>query len=268
MFRRAAIFASLLLLVILLPLSAAKIKLYLKDGGDLVVTEYKIDGERVRYYSAERDAWEEIPLELLDLDRTRQEQEKNEAWRAEREQELKVERQAERKARTELHNVPLEDGVYHLDGDKITPVQQAVVDINGSKKRTLLKVLAPIPAVTDKSTIDLEGEKAPFVVSNPRPMFYLRLEKTSRVGLLRMQAKKDGRRAQVIQKGPGGEMFEEQEDIEVFRQQLAPGVYKVWPVNPLSAGEYAVYEYSPGEGDLRIWDFGFKGGEENAPGPR
>jgi hypothetical protein len=83
-----------------------------------------------------------------------------------------------------------------------------------------------------------------------------------------MQPKKDGRRAQVIQKGPGGEIFEEQEEIEVFRQQLAPGVYKIWPVNPLSAGEYAVFEYSPGEGDIRIWDFGFKGGAENAPGPR
>ncbi len=269
MVRRTAIFASLLLLVALLPLSAAKIKLYLKGGGDLIVTEYKVDGERVRYYSAERGAWEEVPLELVDLDRTRQEQEKDAAWRAGRDQETEIERQAERRARTELHRVPLDDGVYYLDGEKIMPVQQAVVDINGSKKRTLLQVIAPIPAVAAKSTVDLEGEKASFVVGNPRPMFYLRLEKISRLGLLRMQAKKDGRRAQVLQKAPGsGEMFEEQEEVEVFRQQLAPSVYKVWPVEPLPAGEYAVYEYSPGESDIRIWDFSFKGGAQNAPGSR
>lgn len=269
MFRRTAIFASLLLLVTILPLSAAKIKLYLKGGGDLIVTEYKIDGERVRYYSAERGAWEEVPLEMVDLDRTRQEQEKDAAWRAERDKETQIERQAERRARTELHSVPLDDGVYYLDGNKISPVQQAVVDINGSRKRTLLQVIAPIPAVAGKSTVDLEGEKASLVVSNPRPMFYLRLEKISRVGLLRMQAKKEGRRAQVIQKAPGsGELFEEQEEIEVFRQQLAPSVYKIWPVDPLPAGEYAVFEYSPGESDIRIWDFGFKGSAPDAPGSR
>ena len=42
------------------------------------------------------------------------------------------------------------------------------------------------------------------------------------------------------------EQFEAQEEIEIFRQQLAPLVYKVWPVEPLAAGEYAIVDFTPG----------------------
>jgi len=88
------------------------------------------------------------------------------------------------------------------------------------------------------------------------------------MGILRMGDKKNGRRAQVIEKLKAtGESFEEQDDVELFRQQLAPSVYKVWPVEPLAPGEYAVYEYTPGEADIRIWDFSYGGGE-GAPAPQ
>jgi hypothetical protein len=263
MFQRIAILA----LLLLLPLSAARIKLYMKGGGDLIVTEYRIEEDRVHYYSTERSQWEVIPLELIDLERTREEEQKAAAWREEREAENRAIRQEERRARTELHNVPLEDGVYFLDGDKVTPVQQSDVVLDGSKKRTFLQVIAPIPVLPGKTTVDLEGEKSKFVVVDPRPMFYVRLEKISRMGVLRMRDKKDGRRAQVIETlKVTGESFEEQDDVELFRQQLAPSVYKVWPVEPLAPGEYAVYDYTPGEANIRIWDFSYRGGAA-APAP-
>jgi hypothetical protein len=107
-----------------------------------------------------------------------------------------------------------------------------------------------------KQTVEIEGEHSGFVVANSRPMFYMRFETTNRLGILRLKEKKKARLVQVIQSVPQSkETFEEQEEIEVFRQQFAPGVYKIWPVDPIPAGEYAVFEYTPGEGNIRIWDF-------------
>ena len=50
--------------------SAANLKLYLKDGGFQLVREYKVEGDRIKYYSVERSDWEEIPVDLVDLKRT------------------------------------------------------------------------------------------------------------------------------------------------------------------------------------------------------
>src|SRR5215470_2690895 len=45
-------------------------KLMLKDGNFQLVREYQRKGERVRYFSLERGAWEEIPAAMVDWDAT------------------------------------------------------------------------------------------------------------------------------------------------------------------------------------------------------
>ena len=57
------------------------------------------------------------------------------------------------------------------------------------------------------------------------------------------------------------ENIQEQKQVETFQQELAPGLYKVWPEKPLTPGEYAVIEYTEGEVALLIWDFAYRPGE-------
>ena len=258
----------LLSLALLLPLWGQKVKLYLQDGGNLMVKEYEVVEDRVRYYSLERSQWEEIPLELVDLDRTRREVESQTARRREREQEDRVERAARRKARTELHRVPLEDGVYYSDGGKVVPIEQAEIKIDASKKRVLLQVLTPVPLLS-KSTVEVEGTQAKLLVGNAQPMFYVRLEKITRLAIVRLKDKKKSRLVQKIQKmAQVTELMVKQEELEVFRQQLAPQVYKIWPTEPIPPGNYAVVEHDPGGENVRVWDFTYRNDVSSATAKR
>ena len=54
------------------------------------------------------------------------------------------------------------------------------------------------------------------------------------------------------------EVVEEQDEVEVFRKQVDDGVFRVWPVKPLEAGEYAVIEYTEGKVNIQVWDFAYR----------
>ena len=244
----------LLSLALLLPLWGQKVKLYLQDGGNLMVKEYEVVEDRVRYYSLERSQWEGIPLELVDLDRTRREVESQTARRREREQEDRIERAARRKARTELHRVPLEDGVYYSDGGKVVPVEQAELKIETSKKRVLLQVLTPVPLLS-KSTVEVEGTQAKLIVGDAQPMFYVRLEKITRLAIVRLKDKKKSRLVQEIQKmRQDTELLVKQEELESFDSNW-PHRFTSSGHGTIPPGNYAVVEHDPGGENVRVWGF-------------
>src|SRR6476661_5402841 len=95
---------------------AANIKLYLKDGTFQLAREYKVDGDRVRYYSAERSEWEDIPLALIDLKRTEGEVAERKKAIEEEAKILSEEDKAERALQDEILKIPQNPGVYYIDG--------------------------------------------------------------------------------------------------------------------------------------------------------
>ena len=237
----------------------AHFRLYLTDGSYHIVREYHVEGDRVRYYSVERSEWEEIPLRLVDLKRT-------EAERAQREEALRKQAEAmteeeryEREQRRLIERIPQQPGVYWLTGDQIQPLPQAECKVATSKGRSVLKILTPIPIVAGKANVELEGEQAKTLIATDRPEFVIRLSALERFGIVRLWTQK---RTRIVQKWNiipvTNEIIEEQQDVEVFRQQLDDDLYKIWPMEPLKPGEYAVIQYTQGKGNVQVWDFSYR----------
>ncbi|HUQ92236.1 MAG TPA: hypothetical protein VM120_11195 [Bryobacteraceae bacterium] len=249
------------LLLFLLPalLLAANVKLYLKDGEYHLVTEYKVENGRVRFYSVERSDWEEIPVELADLKRTQKEIADRAAAGKEQAKLINEEEKAERELRREVARVPEGNGVYFVDGGSMRPLKLGETTINTNKRRQVWQVLSPIPMITGKATLELDGLSSAFVVSHNLPEFYFRLTTDERFGMVKLSTLKTNRVVEKITIIPvSKEMVEERDTVEVFRRQAGDGLYKVWPVQPLEPGEYALIQFTEGKVNPQVWDFSYK----------
>ena len=241
---------------------AAATRLYLKDGSYQLVREYQVQNDRVRYYSTERGDWEEIPTELVDLKRTKDEATSREEAQKEEAAVIAAEDKAERAIADEIARVPMENGVYAVAGNKLITIPLAETKIVGNRKRTILKALSPIPIVSGKGTLEMDGLHSKNVVDSDKPEFYIRLNRAERFGIIRMSEHNGNRVVEELNIIPvTKEIIEKQDEVEVFRRQVGDGLYKIWPMKPLEPGEYAVMEFTPAgdSGSLAIqtWDFSF-----------
>jgi hypothetical protein len=250
----------ILVFVCALAALAANIKLYLKDGGYQLVREYEVKEDRVRYYSVERSDWEEIPLELVDLNRTKSEVQEREQKQSEEAKALADEDKAEREARREVERVPLDTGVYWVSAEgAVKALPQAESKVVSNKRRSVLKVMAPIPIVSGKANVELDGEQSNNIVASDRPEFYFRLAAVERFGIAKLTRQKGTRLIAKLTIIPvTKEIVEEIDQVEVFRRQVDDGLYKIWPTKPLEPGEYMVYEYTEGKANFQVWDFSYR----------
>jgi hypothetical protein len=236
----------------------ANVKLYMKDGSSHLVREYEKQADRVRYYSVERGDWEEVPLELVDLKRTEAEVQKHETALKEDAAAQDAEDKALRAQRREVEQIPMETGVFWVQDDKVKVLKQAEMKIVNNRRRSVLKAMSPIPIVAGKSTVELDGLKSAMPIQNDRPEFYIRLNAEERFGIVRLKPGKQTRLVQTWNIIPvTKELMEESDTVEIFRRQIAEGLYKIWPIKPLEPGEYAVVEYTEGKGNIQVWDFSF-----------
>jgi hypothetical protein len=166
-------------------------RLILKDGSYQVVREYKVTGDRVRYFSVERSEWEELPENLVDWDATRKWErvntpayDQNESSPAMKEAE-DIDKQ-ENAAREEVKartpevsaglNLPDQDGVFALDTFHGTPelVELTETDINIDQKgRHGLGILNPTAG--RNANLELDGRHSRIHLHVNDPAIYLSL---------------------------------------------------------------------------------------------
>ncbi len=234
----------------------ATIKLYLKDGSFQLIREYQVQQDRVRFYSIDRDEWEEVPRDLIDLDKTVAEAKAHEEDIKKTAAANAAEEKAERDAANEIAKVPQELGVYLIEDDKLTPIKSAESKIVTDKKRTVLRVMSPLPLVSGKATVELDGPHATVGTANREPQFYIRLSEEERFGLIRMGEHKGNRVVEKLTIVPvSKENIEEPDLVDTFRQQVGDLFFKIWPEKPLAPGEYALIEYTEGKVNMQVWDF-------------
>jgi len=249
---------------------AANVRLYLKDGTHQIVREFQVQEDRVHYYSVERSDWEDIPLDLVDLKRTEAEIAAKKAAAEEEVKAVEAEEKVVQEQKREIFKIPQDPGVYQLiDGKELRIMQLAESKLRNNKRRSVLKVLSPIPVVTGKATLEVDNPHANYFVETNTPEFYIQLSEDEQFGIIRLTPKENYRIAEKITVIPvTKEIVEEPEEVEIFRTQAAPnGLYKIWPQKPLEPGEYAVVEGTPGKLNMQIWDFAWVPGAKYVPVP-
>ncbi len=146
-------------------------------------------------------------------------------------------------------------------------VPPAEYQIITDKKRRALQMVSPVPLIPGKASVIVKGEHAKFSVDDNRPSFYMRLAKEERFGIVRLTPKKNLRIVENISIIPvAKQALEERKQMETFEQQLASGLYRIWPEKPLTPGEYALVEFSDKEDaddvELLVWDFAYQSRRE------
>jgi hypothetical protein len=250
---------AMFLLILAASAFAGNFRLYLKDGTYQLVSEYKVVKDRVSYLSAEREEWEELPLELVDLDRTKKEA-------AQHEEDLKADAKAqaeedaaERHAVRQVEQIPSDPGVYYIHNDKLEVVKVAESKLVNNKKRQALKILSPIPMVSGKMTLEIDGDSSSKEIADPRPEFFFRLSTFERFGIIRLTPTKKGSRVvENINVIPvTKQIVQDMKEIQTFKKQEGDNVYKIWAEKDMDPGEYALVEFTEGEETVntQVWDF-------------
>lgn len=252
-----------LLLLLAATVLAANFKLYLKDGTFHVVREYKVEGDRVRFYSVERSEWEEIPVDLLDLKRTESENSAHAAKLAEEAKIISEEDKARQEQEKEIMKIPQDPGAYMVENNQLRIFKVAESKVHTNKSRSVLKVLSPIPLISGKATVELDNAHSINVVKDSRPEIYFQLSADERFGIIKLTPKGEVRIADRLDIVPvTKEVIDGIDEIPIFRKQLTKDLlYKIWPEQPMDNGEYAVVQFTPGKTNMQIWDFAIKAGK-------
>ncbi len=272
-------------------------RLILKDGSYQLITKYEVEGNRVRYLSAERNEWEEVPNDLVDWKATEAFEKDRAAGKpapeaVELDKELAAERAAE-EANSPLValglHLPDDGGVQLLDTfqgqPQLVELDQNGGEVNKNTKGNILRA-AINPIASSKRTIELPGQHAKNQSHAALPSIYVNIESGGaapdmgsghlkddrpaepelpwdRFKIVRMQAKGDKRIVGDVKTAIYGKSKQEGNFVDTNSQQLTGGWVKVTPKTPLDPGEYALVEELGKEGiNLYVWDFGVN---PNAP---
>jgi len=283
-------------LILLLVLTATLVvadgvtHLILKDGSYQAITKYEIQGDRVHYFSAERNHWEDVPKEMVDWDATKKYEQthgKSDAAAAEKKEE--AEEAADRidpkdaKNPVVAPNLRLPDGggVFALDQyngkpDLVRLTQSTSESDQHTGAYILLKSVDPMAA--QRTTIELPGPHAKLQLHTTHPVLYLNVDTDSDsdsatnrkydqerpssdaylFDIVKLGENRKSRRLATTYTRGGEDETDVAKPVPTIGQ-LTPG--NIWvqvdPKQDLAPGEYAIVLAL---GDERInsyvWDFG------------
>ena len=257
-------------------------RLILKDGSYQPASKWEIHGDRVRYYSAERFEWEEVPKSLVDWPATEKWEKERVAGRlSEETKEISAELEAERKAAEAKTptvapgvKLPSQGGVYLLDEFQGQPLLVELVQSGGEVKKEMGKNVlraAINPLASMKQSIELAGTRARVQSHETRPVIYVNLDSDSdpttgvkppdaahRFRLVRLQRKKDSRVIGNLKIATmTGKVSQQETFIETVAEPFSGDWVKVTPARDLQPGEYALAEMlDEKQLNLYVWDFG------------
>jgi hypothetical protein len=246
-------------------------KLFLKDGTFQLVRDYKVEGDRIRYYNIDSSQWEEMPASLVDWDKTKQ----VEADQAKRDAALvnKVRTQEEARIVKPLDIdasleaapgvfLPPGEGVFAFDGKAVLQMAPAEPNFKTDKKRQIEKVLSPIPIVPSRHSVLIQGVRAKVRLKAGQPEFYMRTTQEGDLDLALVTAKVHGATRQIANVDQIFKMQQaSMQALLLQRWDVAKGVYRFTLGQTLNSGEYALVEVVPGKTDadqlsIYVWDFG------------
>ncbi len=182
----AALFALCAFIPLQAPAQELSKRLILKDGSYQLVIQYEVKGDRVRYMSAERNEWEELPAELVDWPATEKyEKERSTSAIPEAaalDKESDAEREAEASHLPEVApglRLPEDSGVYLLDNyqgePQLVEMGQMEGDVDRKTRANILRgALAPLASA--KQSVELEGEHATIHCHVAVPSIYINIE--------------------------------------------------------------------------------------------
>lgn len=269
-------------------------RLILKDGSYQSITKYEIQGERVRYYSAERGEWEEVPKALIDWDATDKFEQGRELGKpgpeaVELDKELEAERKAEEARSPQVApglRLPYEGGIFLLDTYQNQPqlaeLQQSGTDLDKNTKANILRsTINPLGGA--RQTIELPGTHAKIQAHTTVPSLYINIDndqsgpnqsatatvqasgepvppkpnQNDHFKIIRIEVKGGKRVAGAVKIAVTGKMKTDERYVASTVTTMTGGWVKLTPTEPLAAGEYAVAEMLGKEGmNLYVWDFG------------
>lgn len=261
-------------------------KLMLKDGNFQLVRSYERHGERVKYFSVERNDWEEIPAAIVDWDATEKVRVSDEKAEAALVKRVQAQEQAQKVVSVvdvdaslpvgEGVFLPSGEGMFVVEGKSITHLEQVGAQTRRDKKRALEQVISPVPIIPSKHNVELAGAKAKIRVNTAAgpPEFYLRevapdpdnpttVWQSSRQGvngpeveLVRATVKGNVRRLKALRSLLGQQISAESTTVGIQRWEIAKDVYRFTVSEPLPPGEYALAEILPDGMNVFVWDFG------------
>jgi hypothetical protein len=271
-------------------------RLILKDGTYQLATQWEIKGDRVRYLSAERNEWEEVPESLVDWPATSKFQQDRAAG-APSPEAVEVDKEMAAELVQEEVKTPLAAPNLHLPENaafllldtfqnqpQLVELQENGGEVNRNRGQNMVRaMIIPIPITSSKQTIEIEGLHATVQAHTTLPAIYINLETEQapiqasvasqqrqqpqqpqqpeqpwdRFHIVHAKLKNGKRIVGVIKINPLGKTTQQQDLVPTTTQQLSGPWIKLTPTVALEPGEYAVVELLGRDGmNTYVWDFG------------